>query len=95
MKPSSSVPTGAPSLLDAVLDSWDRNNTILLNLLRALPPGGLQARGMDGGPSVAELFTHVHYVRLVFVSEDAPACAGSLPVQSGCPSVTGVASRRC
>jgi uncharacterized damage-inducible protein DinB len=79
MKTSSSDPTGVPSLLDAVLDSWDRNNTILLNLLRALPPGGLQARAMDGGPSVAELFTHVHYVRLVFVSEDAPECAGSPP----------------
>ena len=28
-------------LLEALLDSWDRNNTILLNLLRALPVGGL------------------------------------------------------
>lgn len=27
------------SLLEALLDSWDRNNTILLNLLRALPEG--------------------------------------------------------
>lgn len=27
------------SLLDALLDSWDRNNTIVINLLRALPPG--------------------------------------------------------
>ena len=26
-------------LLEALLDSWDRNNTILLNLLRALPEG--------------------------------------------------------
>ena len=32
------------SLLEALLDSWDRNNTILLNLLRALPEGGLGAR---------------------------------------------------
>jgi uncharacterized damage-inducible protein DinB len=30
-------------LLEALLDSWDRNNTILLNLLRALPEGGLEA----------------------------------------------------
>jgi len=29
--------------------------------------------GVTGGsPSVAELFTHIHYVRLVFLSEDAP-----------------------
>jgi uncharacterized damage-inducible protein DinB len=28
---------------------------------------------------VAEMFTHIHYVRLVFVSEDAPDFAASLP----------------
>jgi uncharacterized damage-inducible protein DinB len=66
-------------LLDALLDSWDRNNTILLNLLHALPEAGLEAKAMEGGPSIAELFTHIHYVRLVFVSEDAPEFAGSLP----------------
>ena len=59
-------------LLEALLDSWDRNNTILVNLLHALPQGGLDARAMEGSPSIAELFTHIHYVRLVFVSEDAP-----------------------
>ena len=67
------------SLLEALLDSWDRNNTILLNLLRALPEGGLEARVMGGSPSVAELFTHIHYVRLVFISEDAPEFARDLP----------------
>ena len=60
------------TLLEALLDSWDRNNTILLNLLRALPEGGLETKAMEGSPSVAELFMHIHYVRLVFVSEDAP-----------------------
>jgi uncharacterized damage-inducible protein DinB len=67
------------TLLEALLYSWDRNNTILLNLLRALPEGGLEARAMEGSPSVAELFMHIHYVRLVFVSEDAPEFAGKLP----------------
>lgn len=62
-------------LLEALLDSWDRNNTILLNLLRALPEGGLEARAMEGSPSIAQLFTHIHYVRLVFVLEDAPEFA--------------------
>jgi uncharacterized damage-inducible protein DinB len=79
MNTSASNPSGDRGLLDAVLDSWDRNNTILLNLLRAMPPGGLEARATDGSPCVAELFTHVHYVRLVFVSEDAPECAIRLP----------------
>jgi uncharacterized damage-inducible protein DinB len=66
-------------LLEALLDSWDRNNTILVNLLRALPEGGLEARAMEGSPSIAEMFTHIHFVRLVFVLEDAPEFAGSLP----------------
>jgi len=66
-------------LLAALLDSWDRNNTILLNLLRALPEGGLEARAADGGPSVAQLFTHIHFVRLVVVAEDAPEFARALP----------------
>ena len=67
------------SLLEALLDSWDRNNTILVNLLRALPEGGLAVRPMEGSPSIAELFNHIHYVRLVFVFEDAPELARDLP----------------
>jgi hypothetical protein len=86
MKVGSTAPAGecvdmsAPEhLLDAVLDSWDRNNTILLNLLRALPEGGLEARAIESSPSIAELFTHIHYVRLVFVFEDAPEFARHVP----------------
>ncbi len=66
-------------LLDALLESWERNNTILLNLLRALPEDGLEARAMEGSPSVAQLFTHIHSVRLVFVFEDAPEFARPMP----------------
>jgi len=66
-------------LLDALLDSWDRNNTILVNLLRALPEGGLDVRATGDSPSVAELFAHIHYVRLVFVLEDAPEFATEQP----------------
>lgn len=66
-------------LLDALLDSWDRNNTILINLLRALPDAGMDARAVDGSPTVAQLFMHIHYVRLVFVLEDAPEFGTPLP----------------
>jgi uncharacterized damage-inducible protein DinB len=66
-------------LLEALLDSWDRNNAILVNLLRALPEGGLDARATPTSPSVAQLFTHVHYVRLAFVAEDAPEFARAVP----------------
>jgi uncharacterized damage-inducible protein DinB len=66
-------------LLDALLDSWDRNNAILVNLLRAIPQNALDVKPMEGSPSVGQLFTHIHYVRLVFVSEDAPEFLGNLP----------------
>jgi uncharacterized damage-inducible protein DinB len=72
-------PAPEDNLLAAVLDSWDRNNRILVNLLRALPPGGLDARVMPTSPSVTEMFTHMVYVRLVFVSEDAPDHAAPVP----------------
>jgi uncharacterized damage-inducible protein DinB len=73
------VPTPDASLLEVLLDSWDRNNRILVNLARALPPGGLETRALPDSPSVAQMFTHMHYVRLVFLSEDAPDFAVSLP----------------
>ena len=70
-------------LLDALLDSWDRNNAIVLNLLRALPEGALDDRVMEGSPSITQLFTHIHYVRLVFVQEDAPEFGRELPAEWG------------
>lgn len=69
----------APSLLETLLDSWDRNNTIMLGLLHILPEGALEARAREEGPSVGELFSHIHYVRLVFVAEDAPEFATDVP----------------
>ena len=47
-------------LLDDLLDSWDRNNTILVNRLRALPEDSLAIRPMADSPSVGELFSHIH-----------------------------------
>lgn len=67
------------TLLEALLDSWDRNNTILVNLLSLLPEGGLDAKAMEDSPSVAALFGHIHYVRLVLVFEDAPEFAKPVP----------------
>ena len=60
------------NLLEALLDSWDRNNRITVNLLRALPDGVMDLAAAPGSPTIAQLFTHMHYVRLVFVEEDAP-----------------------
>ena len=44
------------ALLLALLDSWDPNNTILVNLLRALPDGGLEARAIEGSPCSLRTF---------------------------------------
>jgi uncharacterized damage-inducible protein DinB len=67
------------TLLAALLDSWDRNNTILINLLRVVPDDALNVRPMANSPSIAELFAHIHYVRSVFVLEDAPEFSKRLP----------------
>lgn len=83
------------SLLDALLDSWDRNNTILTNLLRALPEPTLEARAMEDSPSIGELFGHIHYVRLVFVSEDAPEIAPAVPEEEWFVERDTVAWRKC
>lgn len=63
------------SLLEALLDSWDRNNLILTNLVCIIPEGGLDARAIEGSPTVGEMLAHIHHVRLVFVEEDAPEFA--------------------
>ena len=67
------------SLLAALLDSWDRNNIILVNLMLVIPKGALSFRAMEGSPSIGELFGHIHYVRLVFVAEDVPELAVDVP----------------
>ncbi len=68
-------------LLEALLDSWDRNNAILLNLLRILPAGGLAGRAMEGNPSVTQMFSHIHYLRLVLVLENGPEFAREIPTE--------------
>ena len=74
------MPNVSPhTLLDALLDSWDRNNTITTNLLRAIPDGTMDLKATAGSPSIAQLFMHMHYVRLVFVAEDAPEVAVNVP----------------
>lgn len=67
------------ALLAALLDSWARNNTILVNLLHAIPEGALELRPTPTSPSIGGLFMHMHYCRLIFVEEDAPEVATPVP----------------
>ena len=79
-KPTSAkVRSSDKQLLEALLDSWERNNRILVNLLQSIPEDRLNTRATDGCSSIAELFTHIHYVRLVFVAEDVPEVAEAVP----------------
>lgn len=77
------MPTQPPfdnhSLLDALLDSWRRNNTILVNLLRALPEDTMELSAVDGSPTVRGLFMHMHYCRMVFVHECTPELGVTVP----------------
>jgi uncharacterized damage-inducible protein DinB len=66
-------------VMDAVLEAWDRNNTIMLNLLRAVPEGALDARATPSSPTVAQQFMHLHHERLISVSEEAAEYAESVP----------------
>lgn len=67
------------SLLDELLDSWDRNNRIVTNLLNAIPEEGLAVKATPESPTVAALFMHIHYVRMVFIEENAPEFAHDVP----------------
>jgi uncharacterized damage-inducible protein DinB len=69
----------ATSLLDVLLDSWERNNTIMLNLLQGMADGGLEVRAAASSPSVAQQFMHIHHERLVSVFEEAPEHARDVP----------------
>lgn len=69
------------SLLDALFDAWDRHNTALVNLLRAVPPSGLAAKATASSPSVSEMFTHMHHERMISVFEEAPEIAPAVPEQ--------------
>jgi uncharacterized damage-inducible protein DinB len=73
------MPHASDALLDALLDSWNRNHAILVNLLRLIPDEAMSLRPSPGSPSIAQLFTHIHYCRLVFVQEDAPEAAQPVP----------------
>jgi uncharacterized damage-inducible protein DinB len=66
-------------LLDAVLDAWERNNTALINLVGAIPPGGLEARAAPGSPTAAEMLTHLHHERMVSVQENCPEIEVAVP----------------
>lgn len=69
------------AVLNAVLEAWERSNTALINLLRALPAGALEARATPSSPTIGQLCAHLHHERLVSVLENAPEHGGALPAE--------------
>ncbi|MCG3183234.1 MAG: hypothetical protein ICCCNLDF_01320 [Planctomycetes bacterium] len=72
---------GIVNLLEPLLDSWRRNNSVLVQTLHSLPECGLAAKAAPDGASVGQYLSHIHYVRLVHVYEDAPEYAVPVPEQ--------------
>lgn len=77
--------TSNESILHALLEAWNRHNTAMVHLLRAVPEGGLEARALKGSPTVAEMFSHMHHERMVSVLENVPEHAGEVPAQEWMP----------
>lgn len=88
-----SMPGADPTLLDALLDSWDRGNRILLNLLHALSPQELDSRALEGSPSAAELYAHLHGTRLFWLEQTAPEAVGDIPALTEARDGVQVAGR--
>jgi uncharacterized damage-inducible protein DinB len=78
------APTSS-SLPDALMLSWDRSHRVLMNLVGALPPGGLEARAAADSPSVSQMLMHLHHERMVSLTEEAPEFAGEVPEQEWAP----------
>lgn len=85
----------AKPLVDVVLDAWDRSNAILVNLLRAVPSDGLAGRAMEGSPTVAAMFHHMHHERMISLSEEAPEFAGEVPAKEweGADEIEAIAAK--
>ena len=70
----------APDLLQALLDSWDRNNTILVNLLSAIPKDALGTRATEEQLPVWANFLGISITcGLCLFLKTPPELAGNLP----------------
>jgi uncharacterized damage-inducible protein DinB len=66
-------------LLDALLDSWDRNNRILIDLLSVVPDEAFDVSALDGTMTIQRMITHIHYCRAIFAYENAPDIVPARP----------------
>jgi uncharacterized damage-inducible protein DinB len=66
-------------LVTQLLDIWDRNNAIMLNLLKLLPAGALSVRALPHSPTIGQQLMHLYYIRLAHVEEATPRYAVPVP----------------
>lgn len=59
-------------LKNALLDSWDRQNAILTNVVNLIEPDWLGFKIADGELSIVNHLGHIHQVRSFFLSNIAP-----------------------
>jgi uncharacterized damage-inducible protein DinB len=57
---------------EQIIDTWNINNRIHLYLLEAIPPEALPGISLSKGRSVAQIFAHIHNVRLMWLKSAAP-----------------------
>ena len=83
-------------LVEVLLDSWDRNNTITTNLLRAIPEGSMDLTA-DGRQPVDRAAVHAHALRAAGLRRRG--CAGDSRGRArkanGPPNTIAIVSRAC
>lgn len=55
-----------------IIETWEINNKINLYLLSAIDEGNLSSIALSKGRTVAEQFSHIHNVRLMWLKEAQP-----------------------
>lgn len=66
------------TLAEQLVDTWRISAEINLYLLSAIPDEGLAASSATGGRTVAEVFAHLHNVRLMWIKVADPGLAATL-----------------
>ncbi len=66
--------------LDAILETWNRNTTVVLNILNALPEGGIDASDTNGQWIVAHHLADMQSANIYWLEKSAPEFAEGLKV---------------
>ena len=66
--------------LDAILETWNRNTTVILNILKALPEDGIDASDTNGQWTIAHHLADMQSTNVDFLKECAPEFANGLSV---------------